>query len=346
MRWACAHPCRAGAGWAGHSGRAAAVTLGAGVRAGPKGPAVAGRHVGGRARCRVVSRRPPGRWAPLRRGRSGRLGRGRRRGRSGRSRRWGGRRSRTAAADQAGRAGRWNVRGGGCRGCRGRRGCVGRSGLGRSRRRHGARRSFLDRTAARCRAARHGGERSPCRRLAGAAVVRPWSGSSRLRGLDGLGRLLGRGGLLGLDRAAQTFGVGLAADAVGLGVLDGGRVALDPDAQGKGQLEPFLVGQAQLFGQLIDADLLRQVVLFVLGSSRGTASTEPPILAHQVPGASTRHQGAHGTAAGPRRRWTPRRPVRSRAAAPRRPGNPASPGTARPPAPHRAGPPTVPRPEA
>ena len=63
-------------------------------------------------------------------------------------------------------------------------------------------------------------------------------------GLRGLRRLLGRSGLLGLDGAPQTLGVGLAAVAVGRRVLDRGRVALDPDAQGKGKLGPFLVGEA------------------------------------------------------------------------------------------------------
>jgi len=41
-------------------------------------------------------------------------------------------------------------------------------------------------------------------------------------------------------------------------------MALDPDAKGKGQLQPLLVAEAQLFSQLVDADLLRQVVLCVL----------------------------------------------------------------------------------
>ena len=54
----------------------------------------------------------------------------------------------------------------------------------------------------------------------------------------------GHGFHVRLDGPPEPVGVGLAADAVGLRVLDGGRVALDPDAQGKGQLEPFLVGEA------------------------------------------------------------------------------------------------------
>ena len=212
--------------------------------------------------------------------------------------------------------------------------------------RHRTGRRLLDRSAARGRAARYRRERSLRRRLAGTALVPAPGGSSGLGGLGGLARLLGGSGLVGLDRAAQALGVGLAADAVGLGVLNGGRVALDPDPEGKGQLQPLLVGEAELFGQLIDADLLRQVVLFVLDLSRGKASTQPPILAHQVRGAPTPHPGVHTTAAGSRRRWTPRRPVQSRAGAPLRPGSPGSPGTARHPAPLHAGPPTGPRPEA
>jgi hypothetical protein len=85
-----------------------------------------------------------------------------------------------------------------------------------------------------------------------------------------------------LDGAAEAIGVGLAADAVGLRILNGGRVTLDPDPEGKGQLQPLLVGETELFGQLIDANLLRQVVLFVLDLCWGAASTQPPILAHQV----------------------------------------------------------------
>jgi hypothetical protein len=34
-----------------------------------------------------------------------------------------------------------------------------------------------------------------------------------------------------LDFAAETFGIGLAADAVCLGILNGGRVALDANTQ-------------------------------------------------------------------------------------------------------------------
>ncbi len=62
--------------------------------------------------------------------------------------------------------------------------------------------------------------------------------------LGRLGRLLGRSGLFGLHRATKTIGVGLAPDAVGLGVLNGRRVALHPNAQGQGQLKPLFVGEA------------------------------------------------------------------------------------------------------
>jgi hypothetical protein len=42
---------------------------------------------------------------------------------------------------------------------------------------------------------------------------------------------------------AQALGVGLPADAVGLGILNGGRVALDPNSKGEGQFQPFLVAE-------------------------------------------------------------------------------------------------------
>ena len=142
----------------------------------------------------------------------------RRRGRRGR---------RATAADQARRAGR---RLGSGRGVD----AVTRGSGGWCRRRAG-------RSAARARAARYGGERSP-RRNPGTTLVRRIPGGGGRIG--GLGRLLRRGGLFGLDRAAQTLGIGLTADAVGLRVLDGGRVALDPDPEGKGQLQPLLIGEA------------------------------------------------------------------------------------------------------
>ena len=69
------------------------------------------------------------------------------------------------------------------------------------------------------------------------------------------------GGLLGLDGATKSLAVGLAPDAVGLGVLDRGRVALDPDAQRHAEVEGLLVRQAELTGQLVDAYLLRQGLL-------------------------------------------------------------------------------------
>jgi hypothetical protein len=47
-----------------------------------------------------------------------------------------------------------------------------------------------------------------------------------------------------LDLPAQAFGVGLTADAVGLGVLNGRRMALDPNSKGKGQVKPFFVAEA------------------------------------------------------------------------------------------------------
>jgi hypothetical protein len=47
-----------------------------------------------------------------------------------------------------------------------------------------------------------------------------------------------------LDFTTQAFGVGLTPDAVRLSVLNGGRVALDPNSKRKGQVKPFLVAEA------------------------------------------------------------------------------------------------------
>ncbi len=58
------------------------------------------------------------------------------------------------------------------------------------------------------------------------------------------GGLLGGRGLFGLNRAAQALGVGLATDAVRLGVLNGRRVALDPNSKREGQVKPFFVAEA------------------------------------------------------------------------------------------------------
>jgi hypothetical protein len=155
-------------------------------------------------------------------------------------------------------------------------GLSGRSGGGRRRSRHLAGGRILDRGAACGRTARCGHLLGRSRRACGCAGTGASGEGRRLGGRGRLGRLLGRGRLLRLYRSTQTIGVGLATDAVRLGVLNGGRVALDPDTQGKSQLEPFLVGQAELFGQLVDANLLRQVVLFVLCPTPGPAGSPAP----------------------------------------------------------------------
>jgi hypothetical protein len=71
------------------------------------------------------------------------------------------------------------------------------------------------------------------------------AGGTALRGL----RL---GGLLG---ANQAVALGTPADAVGLRLLDARGVRLDPDAQVLGQIEGFLVRQAELLGELVYPDL-------------------------------------------------------------------------------------------
>jgi hypothetical protein len=85
-----------------------------------------------------------------------------------------------------------------------------------------------------------------------------------------------------LDRAAQSLAVGLATHPVGLGVLDGGGMALDPDAERHAQVERFLVRQAELAGKLVDADLLRHRFLrsFFLMWARTGYSARVTILAH------------------------------------------------------------------
>ncbi len=143
--------------------------------------------------------------------------------------------ARRAAGDQARPGGRRDSRGAGGRRRDLAHGCSSLLRCARARDGTGAR--ARDGTRAR---ARHGtgARRRDC--LPGHRACRR-GGRSRL----GLRRLLaGRRRLVGLDGATQSFGIRLAADAVGLRVLNGGRVALDPDPQGQGQLETLLVGKA------------------------------------------------------------------------------------------------------
>jgi hypothetical protein len=66
-----------------------------------------------------------------------------------------------------------------------------------------------------------------------------------------------------LDLTAKAVGICLAAHTVSLCVLDRGGVALDADAERDGQVDRLFVRHPQLFGQLVDADLLGQDFLGV-----------------------------------------------------------------------------------
>ncbi len=70
------------------------------------------------------------------------------------------------------------------------------------------------------------------------------------------GLWLGRGHL-----ATKSLGIGLAADAVGLRVLDRGRMALDPDAEGDAEIQRLFVGEPELTSELVDPDLLGHLLL-------------------------------------------------------------------------------------
>jgi len=68
-----------------------------------------------------------------------------------------------------------------------------------------------------------------------------------------LGGLLGLCWFFGLLVADQPFSLGLAPDAVGLLLDHAGRMAFDVDAQRQGEVEALFVGEAELFGEFIDA---------------------------------------------------------------------------------------------
>ncbi len=81
-------------------------------------------------------------------------------------------------------------------------------------------------------------------------IGRPGCGGSLLRGFGGL---LGFRWFFGLLFADQPFPFRLAADAVGLLLDHAGRMALDIDAQRQGEVKALFVGEAELFGEFIDA---------------------------------------------------------------------------------------------
>jgi len=60
--------------------------------------------------------------------------------------------------------------------------------------------------------------------------------------------------------ADHSLALRLAADAVGLGVDDARRVALHPDPERVTEIERLLVGEPELSGQLVHADLRCQVL--------------------------------------------------------------------------------------
>src|SRR5205085_2902531 len=101
---------------------------------------------------------------------------------------------------------------------------------------------------------------------------------ARAGGRRSSGGALGCRRLLGRRGTAEALAVGLAPDAVSLGVLDARGMALDPDPQGLAEVERLLVGQAELAGELVDTDLLRQLLVnpLLVRSARGCLSSHTP----------------------------------------------------------------------
>ncbi|HAP75181.1 MAG TPA: hypothetical protein DCR14_03780 [Acidimicrobiaceae bacterium] len=65
-----------------------------------------------------------------------------------------------------------------------------------------------------------------------------------------------------VDSGLNTrFALGAAAQAVGLLFDDGGGMALGSDAHCVGQLHDLCVGHAELFGELVHPDVLRQTLV-------------------------------------------------------------------------------------
>ena len=64
----------------------------------------------------------------------------------------------------------------------------------------------------------------------------------------------------GFQRFEQTVALGSAPHTVGLSFDDARRVGLDSDAEREAEIERLLVAQAELFGELVDADLAWQCV--------------------------------------------------------------------------------------
>lgn len=85
-------------------------------------------------------------------------------------------------------------------------------------------------------------------------------GSLRRRRLlrSGLLDRLGLGGLLVAD---QTVLHGAPAHSIGLSLLDARRMALHTNSERDGKVERLLVGHAELFGKLVQADVLRHLAV-------------------------------------------------------------------------------------
>lgn len=66
--------------------------------------------------------------------------------------------------------------------------------------------------------------------------------------------------LLGLLGALEALTLRLPANAIRLGIFDARRMAGDSNTHRQAQLEPLLVGEAQLLCELVHPDLLGQVV--------------------------------------------------------------------------------------
>src|SRR5204862_1815750 len=125
-------------------------------------------------------------------------------------------------------------------------------------------------------------------------------GGHRLgRGLGGLGRrLLHRLGLFGLLVADQAVTLRATTDAIGLSLLDRRGMALHPDPERDGEVESLFVGEAELFGELMDPDLSCHVRVqpFVGRSvmSRGGPACGSPLAADQSLTLGCRGQPAFG----------------------------------------------------
>ena len=94
-------------------------------------------------------------------------------------------------------------------------------------------------------------------------------------------RLLHRLRLLGLLVADQPLALRLAADAVGLSIDDARGVRLHPDTQCEAQVEAFLVGESELFRELMDTKFRCQDPVSALSFAfvpvlGGTESTHHP----------------------------------------------------------------------